>query len=135
MVTHHRPHHRLAETIRLGDHRVIGNVDPFSIDANAVVNFRFCDIGHDIPIRVLNNDAISKAAAKASTARETVEPRFQWRIRIAAVIASICGLDRQHRSKSYASATHLPAPVKSDCHSHHQAMISNNTGIKRAGVK
>src|SRR5258708_26901613 len=73
----HRPHHRLAETIRLGDHRVVGNVDPLSLHENAIMHLRFCDIGNDCPIWILDHDAVGETTAQAPAACEPVEPRFQ----------------------------------------------------------
>ena len=74
----HRPHHRLAETIRLSDHSVVRNVDPFAVYADAIVDTvrfgRRASRRVDLPVGILDDDAVCKAAAQASAAREMVEP-------------------------------------------------------------
>src|SRR6266849_5032378 len=67
-ITAQRPHHRPASPVRLGDHGIIRNIDPFVVEANAVMAVpRF-------PINIGKGSSIRERAAQALAGRKLVEP-------------------------------------------------------------
>jgi len=66
-----RPYHRSPRAIGLGDDSFVRNIDPFSVDPDAVVTvLRF-------PVGIGNDDAVRARAAQAFAALQPIEPRFQ----------------------------------------------------------
>src|SRR6516165_5550718 len=77
------PHNGRAETVGLGHNGGVRHDDPLSIDSHTIVPV----LG--VPVDVLHSGAVGKRAAQASSARETVEPRLERRIRESAVVPCI----------------------------------------------
>lgn|SRR3954465_10477914 len=75
-----RPNHRSTGAVWLGDYGVVRNDNPLSFQADPVMAvFRF-------PIRIGQRKAIRIRAAESLAALESIEPRFQWRIRVSPVV-------------------------------------------------
>src|ERR1700674_321147 len=68
-----RPDHRPAGPVRLGDHGIIGNVDPFVVDPDTkMAVFRF-------PIRVGNRKTVSNRTTWTLAGFETIKPWLERR--------------------------------------------------------
>jgi len=74
------PHNGRAETVGLGYNGVVRHDEPLAIDSHTVVPI----LG--VPVDILHTDAVGKGAAQALSARKTVEPRLERRIRKSAVV-------------------------------------------------
>src|ERR1700742_347704 len=77
----HRPDHGAAGAVRFGDHGIVGPVDPFSLEPDAVVTVP------GFPIDVGDHGAVGNRAARSLPALEAVEPGLERRTGVAAVIA------------------------------------------------
>src|SRR5260370_7784003 len=67
-ITAQRPHHRPASPVRFGDHGIVGNIDPFVVETDAVMAVpRF-------PIDIGNGRSIRERAAQALAGSKLVEP-------------------------------------------------------------
>jgi hypothetical protein len=74
------PDNGRPELIGLSHHCIIGHDNPFAVEPHAIVPVP-C-----IPIDVVNPEAVGEGAAQALFARELVEPGFQGRIGIPAIV-------------------------------------------------
>ena len=74
------PDNGRPELIRLAHHRIVRHDDPFAVEPHAIVAVL------RIPIDVVDPEAVGEGAAEPIAAREPVEPGFQRRIGIAAVV-------------------------------------------------
>src|ERR1700720_837435 len=77
------PDHRPARPVRLCNHGIIRDVDPFIVYAYAVM----ATLG--FPIRVQNSETIRIRTAWSLAGPEAVKPRLERRQRIAAVVAGL----------------------------------------------
>ena len=74
------PDNGRPELIGLGHHCVVRHDDPFAVEPHAILAVL------RIPIDVVDPKAVGEGAAEALAAREPVEPRFQRRTGIAAIV-------------------------------------------------
>jgi hypothetical protein len=82
-VVAHRPNHGSSHPVRLSDDGLIRNVNPLVIEPHAVVAIA------GFPIDIANRRAVGVGAAGSLARFELIEPAFQRRIGIAAVIAGV----------------------------------------------
>jgi hypothetical protein len=74
------PDNGRPELIRLGHHGTVRYDDPFAVEPHAIVAVL------RIPIDVVDPEAVGEGAAEAVAAREPVEPGFQRRIGVPAIV-------------------------------------------------
>lgn len=84
-VVPHRPNHGSSHPVRLGDDGLIRNVNPLVIEPHAVVAVA------GFPIDIADRRAVGVGAAGSLARSELVEPGFQCRIGMAAVVAGVRG--------------------------------------------
>ena len=78
------PDNGRPELIRLAYHCIVRHDNPFAVEPHAIVaTLR-------IPIDVVDPEAVGKGAAESVAARKPVEPGFQRRIGIPAIVAREC---------------------------------------------
>ena len=82
-VVAHRPSHGSSHPVRLGDDGLIRNVDPLVIEPHAVVAVA------GFPIDIDDRRAVGIGAAGSLARFELIEPGFQRRIGMAAVVAGV----------------------------------------------
>src|SRR5581483_2706874 len=82
-VAAYRPYHGPSCTVGFGNDGVVRDIDPLVVEAHAVVAVM------GFPIDVLDRSAVGIRAAGALAGSELVEPAFQRRIGIAAVVAGL----------------------------------------------
>ena len=77
------PHNGWAETVGLGYNSVVGHDKPLPINSYPIVP----TLG--VPVDILHAKAVGKRTAQALSARETVEPRLERRIRKSTVVTRV----------------------------------------------
>jgi hypothetical protein len=96
----YRPDHGSADAVWLGDDGFVGHIDPFAVDADAVVAVAA------FPIGIADHASVGIRAARPLAAFQGVEPRPQVRVGVAelAAVAGAAELRCEPRSTT-ASAT------------------------------
>src|SRR6202171_3708955 len=90
-VAPQRPYHGSANPVRFGDHGIFRYVDPFAIEADAIMTvLRF-------PIDVADRRSVGVGAARPLAGFEAVEPGFKRRTGIAAIIAGVPAMGNQNQ--------------------------------------
>jgi hypothetical protein len=74
------PDYGRPKLIRLGHHCIVRHDDPFAVEPHAIVAVL------RVPIDVVDPEAVGEGAAESVAAREPVEPGFQRRIGIPAIV-------------------------------------------------
>src|ERR1700733_15296478 len=92
------PDHRPARPVRLCNHGIIRDVDPFIVYAYAVM----ATLG--FPIRVQNSETIRIRTARPLAGPEAVKPRLERRQRIAAVVSGLHRTDECRRENTEGGA-------------------------------
>src|SRR4030095_5724490 len=100
-----RPDHGPAGPIWLGDESVVGDVDPLALEAHAIVTvLRF-------PIDIGDGRAVGIGAARPLAASQAIEPGFERRIGVTAVVACHCApsenSDRAYQHNGGPQALHV----------------------------
>ena len=86
------PHDSGAELVRFGHDRFVRHVEPFAVQANAIVALAVAAF-RGVPIDILDRDAIGEGAAQALAAGQAVEPGVQfWILRGVAAIEALSGI-------------------------------------------
>jgi hypothetical protein len=105
------PDHRPARAVRLCNHGIIRDVDPFIVHAYAVM------AAFGFPIRVRQSKAIRIRTARSLAGSEAVKPWLERRERIAAVVAGLHRTDECRRENTEGGAE------DSDLHAHVHRLI------------
>src|SRR6202140_4290523 len=92
------PDHRPARPVRLCNHCVIRDVDPFIVDAYAVM------AAPGFPIRVRKSETIRIRTARSLGGPEAVKPWLERRKRIAAVVAGLYPADKRRNENAEGEA-------------------------------
>src|ERR1700733_14592633 len=92
------PDHRPARPVRLCNHGIIRDVDPFIVYAYAVM----ATLG--FPIRVRNNETIRIRTARSLAGPEAVKPWLERRQRIATIVAGLHRTDECCRQNAEGGA-------------------------------
>ena len=95
------PHNGGAETVGLGYNGVVRHDEPLSIDSYTIVSI----LG--VPVDILHTEAVGKRTAQALSARETVEPGLERRIRKSAVVTRDQLVWHQYRRQAKRKAARL----------------------------
>src|ERR1700731_3033390 len=111
------PDHRSARPVRLCNHRIIRDIDPFIVDAYAIM----AALG--FPIRVRNSETIRIRTAWSLAGSEAVKPWLERRQRIAAVVAGLHRTDECRRENAQGGAEN------SDLHAHVCRLIKTTIQI------
>src|SRR6266700_1557320 len=104
-----RPDHRPTGTVRLRDNGIIGDHDPFALEADAVMTI----LG--FPVRIRDGKTVCVRATKSLAALERIEPWFQRGQGVAAVVTRrrIAGQSsgrKYHRQRAFGK-THATRPA------------------------
>ena len=78
-----RPDYRWPKTVGLGYNGVVRHDELLSIDPYTIVSI----LG--VPVDILHTEAVGKRTAQALSARETIEPRLERRIRKSAIVTRV----------------------------------------------
>src|SRR6202140_1820487 len=92
------PDHRPARPVRLCNHCIIRDVDPFIVYACAVM------AGLGFPIRVRQSKTIRIRTARSLAGPEAVKPWLERRKRIAAVVAGLYPADKRRNENAEGEA-------------------------------
>src|SRR3984893_16043820 len=111
------PNHRPARPIRLRNHGIIRDVDPFIVDAYAVM------AAFGFPIRIRKSETIRIRTARSLARPEAVKPGFERRHRITAVVAGL------HRTDEYHHENAACRRVDRDLHAHVRRLIKTTIQI------
>src|SRR4051812_18391235 len=116
-----RPDHGAAGAVRLGDHGVVGHLDPVAQESHAIMSVA------RVPVDIVQRGAVSVGAAgTAALAVQALEPALEGRVCVATVVAGLHGW-ADHGSNRYESD-------HPECRDRHIASLDSRAHERRRGA-